>query len=117
MARKPVAYRVVAPVMNRKCSIPSGFPISLSEDVALRKIRGDDLAIITERNNEAATYLNGGNFTITIDNFDITKTDEQLNEELLCSLFSLNTISSGSALAVDRVFVLGSGPIDLRGAI
>ncbi|MBN8816574.1 MAG: hypothetical protein J0J06_14150 [Sphingomonas sp.] len=108
MAKKAATYSVVVPVLNRKCSLPNSFPVSLSDSVSIRKVRGDDLVAITEHDTEAASYLHGGKFTITFDDYDMAWSKDQLGNALICALFSLNTISSGSALAVERAFILKS---------
>ena len=92
--------------MNRACSIPNGFPIELSKEVTIRKVRGDDLATITEHDNQAATYLHGGKFTLTIDNFDVETSKEELSRRVLCALYALNMIAEGSAIAVNKAFIL-----------
>lgn len=103
-----MSYRVVAPIMNRKCAIPNGFPISISSSIGLRKIRGEDLSVVTQRDSAAASYLDGGKFTITIDDFDFECTDQKLQEIMTCTLFSLNTIADNTSLAIENIFVLKS---------
>lgn len=108
MVQKAATHSIVIPVMNRKCSVPTGIPIALSEDFSFRKIRGDDLAVITEHNAEAASYLNGGKFTLTIDNHEYIEGTDNFSNKILCASFVLNVISSDSALAFDKAFILRS---------
>jgi hypothetical protein len=108
MAAKKATFSVVVPVLNGSCSVPTTVPLPLSPTISLRKIKAEDLATITEHDDEAASYLKGGKYTITLDNFEEDFSEKDLNSNISSILFSLNVIASGAPLSVDKAYILRS---------
>jgi hypothetical protein len=101
-------YTAVLPILNRGCSIPTTVPLPLSDDLTFRKVKGDDLAVITEADDEAANLLRGGTYTLTFEGFDPNADASSLNIRVLSALFTLNVLGSGGPLSLDRAYILRS---------
>lgn len=100
------SYHLVLPVNNTPCQIPSEIPISLSEKVALRQIRPDDLATITADEKFEVGFLKGSSYTITIDEFDSSSSWSNSLKSILAAVFSLNVYSSEGAISIDSAYVI-----------
>jgi hypothetical protein len=101
-------FSAVIPILNSRCSIPSSVPMPLSENITFRKIRADDLAIITEKDDETLGFLNGGSFTITIDPFDNSMEAQALNAKVTAALFTINVLGTGNPISVEKAYVIRS---------
>lgn len=109
MAAKSVEqFSAVLPILNTGCSIPTTVPLSLSADITFRKIKGDDLAIITESDDEVLGIVKGGTYTLTFENFDQSANDSSLNTTVLALLFTLNVLGNGCPLSINRAYVIRS---------
>ena len=93
MAKKtPPRLSVVVPILNKGCTFPSTVPLPLSQNLTFQRIRGDDLAAITEKDDDASTFLKGGSFVLLFTNHDSEKTIEHLQDHIVAALFSLNIL-------------------------
>jgi hypothetical protein len=110
MAAKPAVARFTAvlPVLNRGCVIPTRVPLPLSKTLTFRKVKGDDLAAITEKDDDASTFLKGGTYTLTFEEFDPETEVTALSTKVLAALFTLNVLGNGCPLSLDRAYVLRS---------
>jgi hypothetical protein len=99
-------YSAVIPILNKGCSIPSSVPLPLSEEITLQKIRGDDLAAITEFDDDAFGLLKGGSFVLAIAAFNPHQPALELNSNVSAALFTLNVLGAGTPASIDKVYVL-----------
>ena len=103
---KAASFHLVLPVNNLPCKIPSEVPISLSDKVALRQIRPEDLATITADEKFDAVQLKGSTFTITVDGYDVDENWNAALMKVLSAAFSLNVYSEQQAISVDSAYVI-----------
>jgi hypothetical protein len=108
VAKATEQFSAVLPILNNGCSIPTTVPLSLSEDITFRKIKGDDLAIITESDEDALGIVKGGTYTLTFENFDKSTDDAAFNTIVLSLLFTLNILGNGCPLSINRAYVIRS---------
>lgn len=101
-------YSAVLPILNKGCSLPGTVPLPLSPDVSFRKIRGDDLAVITEEDDDAFGLIKGGTFTLTIDSFDPEMPFPEIQSKITAALFSLNVLGNGTPASIDKAYVIRS---------
>lgn len=99
-------FCAVLPILNDGCSIPSTVPLPLSDLIALRKIRGDDLAIITEHDDDAIGHLTGRSFTLTIESFDENMPLFSIQKIISAALFSINVLGNGTPLSIEKAYVI-----------
>ena len=99
-------FSAVIPVLNAACSIPTTVPLPLSEHLSFRKIRADDLAIITEKDEAASGFVNGGSFTFTISSFDPNISENDLNKNITAAVFSINVLGNGNPISVEKFYIL-----------
>ncbi|MFW2348802.1 hypothetical protein [Qipengyuania sp.] len=103
---KSAKFHLVLPVNNLPCDIPTEVPISLSDKVALRQIRPEDLATITADENFDAVQLKGSTYTITVDDYDVEGDWNVALSSVLAAAFSLNVYSEEQAISVDSAYVI-----------
>jgi hypothetical protein len=101
-------FSAVLPILNRGCSVPTTVPLPLSDEITFRKIKGDDLAIITEKDDDAASFLKGGTYTLTFETFEPRTQASSLNAQVLAALFALNVIGGGCPLSIEKAYVIRS---------
>lgn len=85
--------------------MPTALPLAISEQIAFRKIRGDDLSIITEKDEDSSSFIKGGTFTLTVDPFDPKEEEEVFRDKISSSIFAINVLGRGNPISVDRVYV------------
>lgn len=101
-------FSAVIPILNVGCSIPITVPLPLSANISFRTIRGDDLAIITEHDDDAHGFLKGGSYTITIDAFDPAAESPKLQQQVAAALFSINVLGNGTPISIEKLYVIRS---------
>ena len=106
MAGKPknARYTAVIPVLNNGCSIPTSVPLPLSDNVAFQKIRGDELAVITEKDSEAFGVLKGGSYTLSFNKIDSATTEHDIQTHIAAAAFSLNVLSTGTPVSFGKAY-------------
>ncbi len=108
-ARKDNArFTAVIPVANESCAIPTTVPLPLSSDISFQKIRGDDLALITEKDNDAFGKLKGGTYTLTLSGIDPQKFSVNFATQVSASAFTLNILGSGTPLSLGKAYIIRS---------
>ena len=101
-------FSAVVPVLNDSCSVPSTVPLPLSSSISFQKIRGDDLAIITEKDEEAFGKLKGGSYTLTFENIDPNDMGSNFDQRVAAAAFSLNVLGLGTPLSFGKAYVIRS---------
>lgn len=105
---KSASYHLVIPINNVRFQIPTEIPISLSDKIALRQIRPEDLATITANEKFNQGSLKGSTYTITIDDYDLDGSCSETLKSILSAVFSLNVFSFEGALSLDSAFLIRS---------
>lgn len=101
-------FSAIIPVLNDGCAIPSSVPLPLSDSISFQKIRGDDLAIITENDDEAFGKLKGGSYTLTFEGINPSNLSPSFDIIVAAAAFSLNILGSGTPLSLGKVYVIRS---------
>lgn len=101
-------FSAVIPVLNDACAVPTSVPIPLSPSISFQRIRGDDLAVITEKDDEAFGKLKGGSYTLTVENVDADGFEAILDAQLAAAAFSLNILGNGTPLSFGKAYIIRS---------
>lgn len=107
-AKSEARFSAVIPILNKACAIPTSVPMPLSENITFRKIRADDLALITEEDDDALGILKGGSFTLTMDQFDPNADFTILQSKVAAALFTINVLGTGVPISVEKAYVIRS---------
>lgn len=99
-------YRIVIPARNEGFRIPTKVPIPLGARATFEKIRADDLAVITEKDDPSRNFINGGTFTLNINLDNSDYNDPEIRSRIFSAIFSLNVACQEFPIVIDRGFLL-----------
>jgi hypothetical protein len=99
-------FDVVVPLTNKVSRLRSKVPIPLSENASVRAVRPSDLMTISAQVPSSRGTVHGTSKVILWSNLAQEPSDDEISKLILPAIFSLNFLSSTSAVAVSRAYIL-----------
>ncbi|MGE3691014.1 MAG: hypothetical protein AB7F98_06505 [Novosphingobium sp.] len=103
--QKMTEVDLVAPLLNVKGKLAKKIPLSLADNVSLREIRADDLALITRLDIEGSSHIRGGVLAFTFEGIPSTTSANDLDRLILAAAFSASVLGEGS-ICLDEIYAI-----------